>query len=288
MIPRIDAHHHLWRYSADDYGWIGDDMRALRRDFLLDELRSELCCAGIYGTVAVQARQTVEETSWLLSLATEGSPILGVVGWLPLSDPAIDQWIEQFRQHSRFKGLRHVVQAEPDGFLDQNAFNNGIRALRGTGLVYDILIYARQLPEAIRFVSRHPDQSFVLDHIGKPDIRNGAISDWRARIRELALRSNISCKLSGMVTEANWSDWSAADLGRYFEVILEAFGSQRIMAGSDWPVLTVASSYGQWWQIVEQWLTPLSTDEQTRILGGSAIRVYSLDATSPDNAGATA
>lgn len=279
---RIDAHHHLWQFSPDEYGWISDDMRELRRDFLVDELREVLQTAKVDRTIAVQARQTVAETRWLIDLATTpDSPIAGVVGWLPLADPDLAAKIAEIVSAPALKGLRHVVQAELPGFLDGHDFNRGIRMLNGTGLVYDILIYARQLEEATRFVDRHPQQSFVLDHIGKPDIRGGEIVRWSERISELAARPNICCKISGMVTEADPTRWTRAQLWPYFETVLEAFGPERLMIGSDWPVLTIACSYANWWQTVESWISPLSATERSQIMGETAARIYRLNKSAP-------
>lgn len=276
MTPRIDAHHHLWRYSLEEYGWIDDSLQALRRDFLLDDLRTALSTAHVDGTIAVQARQTLAETRWLLALARGDSPVLGVVGWLPLASPDFPTLLDEFASEPALKGLRHVVQAEPAGFLDGPDFNRGLSALRGTGLVYDLLVYPGQLAETTRFVDRHPDQSFVLDHLAKPDIRHNGIVPWSTAIRELARRPNVTCKLSGMVTEADPQHWTAAQLRPYFEVVLEAFGPSRLMIGTDWPVLTVACTYGRWWGIVESWVAALSEAEQSAILGGTATHVYSL------------
>lgn len=275
---RIDAHHHLWRFTPDEYGWISDDMRVLRRDFLLADLRHELRTASVHGTVAVQARQTVEETEWLLSLASSSdSPILGVVGWLPIASPDFPAQLESALTQPRLRGLRHVVQAEPEGFLDADAFNRGIASLKSTGLVYDILIFARQLAEATRFIDRHPGQSFVLDHIAKPEIRAGEIKQWERGIRELAKRPNVTCKVSGMVTEADPANWSAAQLKPYFDIVLEAFTPNRLMIGTDWPVLTMGCTYAQWWRTVEDWAARLSADQRAAILGGTATRIYKLD-----------
>lgn len=274
---RIDSHHHLWRYTPEDYGWIGDDMASLRRDFLLENLQQEMAAANVDGTVAVQARQTLEETRWLLELAEKShSPIRGVVGWLPIAAADFSQRLEQFTPYEHLCGLRHIVQAEQPGFLDDARFNAGIAQLRGTRLTYDILIYARQLGEAIRFVDRHPGQSFVLDHIAKPDIRNGDLDAWVSGFRELARRPHVTCKLSGMVTESDWTHWSPSELAPYFEIALEAFGPERLMIGTDWPVLTVGCTYKQWWSTVEQWIAPLTQQERNMILGETAARVYRL------------
>jgi L-fuconolactonase len=276
-MTRIDAHHHLWYYTDAEYGWIGDDQAALRRNFLLEDLQLEFKSASIDGTVAVQARQTLQETQWLLDLAEPSSPILGVVGWLPLTDSQFPSLLERYTRHPKLKGLRHVVQAEPAGFLDGDAFNKGIARLSARGLVYDILVFAHQLTEVTRFVDRHPQQEFVLDHIAKPSIRTGELSAWSTAIRELARRPNVSCKLSGMVTEADWTHWSPDTLEPYFQVVLEAFRPQRLMIGTDWPVLTVGCTYGDWWRTVEHWTRALTATERADILGQTAIRVYSLD-----------
>ena len=273
---RVDAHHHLWRYTPEEYGWIDDTMQVLRRDFLPEELERESVAAGVQATVAVQARQTVAETAWLLQLAAQSELIRGVVGWLPIAADDFPSALERFDAGPLLKGLRHVVQGEPAGFLDGAEFNRGIAALRNTGLVYDVLIFARQLAEATRFVDRHPQQVFVLDHIAKPEIAAGEISQWSKDIRELARRENVVCKLSGMVTEADWSQWSPASLKPYFDTVLEAFGPARLMAGSDWPVLTVACTYPRWWQTIAEWMTPLSAAEREAIESGTAIRTYNL------------
>jgi L-fuconolactonase len=273
---RVDAHHHLWRYSLEEYGWIDDAMHALRRDFLPVDLAEACASANVKATVAVQARQTLEETQWLLELALAHPLIRGVVGWADIAASDFSATLDALSTNSLLKGLRHVVQAERDGFLDGEAFNRGIRLLHSKNLVYDVLLFARQLPEAIRFIDRHPEQIFVLDHIAKPAIAAGEIDTWRTDIRELARRPNVSCKLSGMITEANWRTWNPALLQPYFDTVLEAFGPPRLMAGSDWPVLNVAGSYTQWWQVIENWLAPLSLHERAQVEGLTASRVYNL------------
>ena len=271
---RVDSHHHLWQYSANEYSWIDDTMAALQRDFLPANLQQE--ASGIDATIAVQARQTLEETHWLLSLAAQSNLICGVVGWAPIAAEDFPTTLETLRRDPLLKGLRHVVQAEPHGFLDDPAFNRGIAALLPTQLVYDILIFARQLPEATRFVDRHPNQSFVLDHIAKPDIKANAFASWNVAIRELARRPNVTCKLSGMVTEADWHTWSPQQLQPYFDTVLDAFGPTRLMFGSDWPVLTVASTYTHWCDTVAAWLAPLSPTERAAIEGETATSIYHL------------
>jgi L-fuconolactonase len=279
MPERIDAHHHLWRYSKEDYDWIGPGMEAIARDFLPDGLESELQACGISGTVVVQARQTLAETDWLLGLAEKSAWIQGVVGWAPIADRNFSAILERLRMSRKLKGLRHILQAEPDDeFMLRQEFGAGIRALGGSGLVYDILIYERHLPAAVRFVDRHPNQVFVLDHLAKPRIKERALEPWRTHLLELAKRENLYCKLSGMVTEADWTDWTASDLRPYVHAVLEAFGPARLMFGSDWPVCLLASTYDRWYRTAEDLLSELSEWEKKLVLGGVAHRIYSLDA----------
>jgi len=277
VTERIDAHHHLWRYSQDEYGWIDETMAKLRRDFLPADLMAEMHTATVEGAIAVQARQTMEETRWLLEFADQTEAIRGVVGWAPIAGDRFGAALEELAGRPKLKGLRHVVQAEPDdNFLLREDFNRGIRALDGSGLVYDILIYERHLPQTIEFVDRHPAQTFVLDHIAKPLIREKVLEPWAARMRELAKRESVSCKLSGMVTEADWSGWTLDSLRPYLDVVTETFGPQRLMAGSDWPVCLVASGYAQWFGVLEEYFTEFSRQEREAIFGGNAKRVYRL------------
>ncbi len=273
---QIDAHQHFWHYSASEFGWIDEAMAAIRRDFLPADLMPLLDEAGIDATIAVQARQSLEETEFLLGLAEAESRIAGVVGWAPLANPGIESILEELSQHSKLTGLRHVLQAEPDEFFDRDDFHRGLALLLRFSLTYDLLVVERQLPAAIRLVDRHPDQVFVLDHIAKPRIASGELEPWRTQIRELAHRPNVSCKLSGMVTEADYRHWTVEGLQPYFETVLDAFGPSRLLFGSDWPVCTVAASYGRWAGIVREWLAPLSWDEHVAILGANATRIYGL------------
>jgi L-fucono-1,5-lactonase len=277
MTERIDAHHHLWRYSKVEYGWIAGNMAPIARDFLPQDLEQVLTSSGIQGSIAVQARQSLEETQSLLNFAQEFSMIRAIVGWAPIASPELPQVLERFHHFQKLKGFRHVVQDEPDdGFLLRTDFNAGIALLKSYGLVYDILIFERQLPAAISFVDRHPSQVFVLDHIAKPRIRDRVLEPWRTNIRELARRENVFCKLSGMVTEAHWAKWRPADLQPYFDVVLNAFGPKRLMAGSDWPVCLLASTYETWFSALREFISSLSSTDQEMILGGVATKVYSL------------
>jgi L-fuconolactonase len=275
-FPVIDAHHHLWRYSAVEYDWINDSMSTLRRDFLPADLLTQLAQAGVNATVSVQARQTLEETHWLLALAQNNEAIRGVVGWAPIASPNFAASLEALAAQPKLVGLRHVVQSEPKGFLDSADFNRGIQALRGTGLAYDLLIVEHQLEEAIRFVDRHPQQIFILDHIAKPKIAIQELEPWRSRMRELGQRSNVCCKLSGLATEDSWSHWSIDSLRPYIDTALESFGPRRIMAGSDWPVCLLATGYAQWWQLLQNYFENFSQNEKANIFGATAIKFYNL------------
>lgn len=274
----IDAHHHLWRYSESEYGWIGDSMSRLRRDFLPAELQAEMIAAGVDQTIAVQARQTLEETRWLLQLAEENSFIAGVAGWAPIAAPDFSETLESLRSFTKLKGLRHVLQDEPDArYALSGDFQRGLQSLASTGLVYDILIYAHQLPTALELVDNHPNQQFVLDHLAKPKIAAHELSPWRRDIQELALRPNVACKISGMATEADWDNWSLQNLEPYLNTALECFGANRLLAGSDWPVCTVATTYSHWWQTLREWASTLSIAEQQCILADNARRIYRLE-----------
>jgi len=272
----IDAHHHLWHYSAAEYEWINDQMATLRRHFLPADFIDELTVAGVSGAVTVQARQTLEETRWLLELAAKHKEILGVVGWAPIASPQFEHSLSALATNPKLVGLRHVVQDEPQGFLDSEDFNRGIRILRETGLVYDLLIVEHQLGEATRFVDRHPNQVFVLDHIAKPKIAARELEPWRTQIHELSRRNNICCKVSGMVTEDSWSHWSVESLRPYLDTVVDAFGADRLLTGSDWPVCLVATNYMQWWQLLRDFFAHFSDDERANIFGATAAGIYNL------------
>ena len=273
----IDAHHHFWRYSDAEYGWIDDSMQVLRRNFLPGDLEREMRDARVARAVAVQARQTLEETHWLLELAGNHPFLAGVVGWAPIASREFPRILESLQSREHLKGLRHVLQEEPDDrYALHPDFTRGLRLLAPAGLVYDILIYAHQLPAAIELVDLHPNQTFVLDHLAKPRIAARELSPWREYLRELAKRPNVACKVSGLVTEADWQHWTIEDLSPYLNTALECFGPQRLLAGSDWPVCTVAASYSRWWQTLRRWAEKLSISEQESILGGNAARIYHL------------
>jgi L-fuconolactonase len=276
----IDAHHHLWRYLPPGPAWMAYGMEGLRRDFLIDDLRAIAANAGVTGTVVVEAERTIEETNWLSQVAASNDLICGVVGWAPLTSPAVLSQLERIASLPKMKAIRHPLHDEPDDqFMLRDDFNRGIAALKRFDLRYDILIFEKHLPQTIKFVDRHPDQIFILDHVAKPHIRDRVLFPWLENIRELARRSNVYCKLSGMVTEAEWHTWSKADLSPYIETVLEAFTPKRIMFGSDWPVVSLASSYRRWIDTVRAAIAQLSTIERERILGGTAIDAYALRVT---------
>jgi L-fuconolactonase len=277
MTRRIDAHHHLWRYSAEEYGWISAAMPQIRRDFTPADLKKQTDATGIDGAIAVQARQTLEETQELLALADAHDFLSAVVGWAPIAGDGFPALLSELTRHPKLRGLRHVIQDEPnENFILGEAFNRGISALLSAGLVYEILIFEKHLPQTIQFVDRHPNQIFVLDHVAKPRIREGLLSPWRERITELARRGNVYCKVSGMATEADWQSWTEADLRPYFDTVLEAFGAKRLMMGSDWPVCLLATGYERWFEVLDGWTAVLSKTERERFCGGTAEEVYKL------------
>jgi L-fuconolactonase len=241
---RIDAHQHFWRYGADTHTWIDDGMAGLRRDFLPADVKPAMEAAGFDGSIAVQAQQNIGETEWLLELSAQHPFVRGVVGWVDLRAADVCEQLARLAAYPALCGIRHIVQDEPEGFMLRTDFQRGIAALAEFDLAYDILIHARQLPECARLVERFPQQRFVVDHAAKPDIRGGALHDWSAGITELARHENVYCKLSGLVTEADWRAWTPADLEPYIDIVLDVFGPDRVMIGSDWPVCTLAGAYG--------------------------------------------
>jgi L-fuconolactonase len=273
----IDAHHHLWKYNDRDYVWMSGAQAVLRCDFLIPELQQVMRESGVEGTVAVQARQMVEETEFLLDLAARHPFILGVVGWVPLIDPNVDACLERYAGNPRLKAVRHVLhdEADPDYML-RDDFNRGIGLLKKHGVVYDILIFEGHLPQTLTLVDRHPGQVFVIDHVAKPRIRGKVISPWKENMQQLAKRENVYCKVSGMANEADWSHWTANDLRPYFDVVLAAFGPKRLMFGSDWPVVRVAGGYKKWMTAFLSFIGELSGDEQRSICRETALAAYGL------------
>ncbi|MDE3129255.1 MAG: amidohydrolase family protein [Gemmatimonadota bacterium] len=276
---RLDAHQHFWRFDPVRDAWITPDMAAIRRDFLPADLAPALAAAGMDGCIAVQADQSEAETRFLLDLAREHDFIRGVVGWVDLRAADLDRRLAELSANPKLRGVRHIAQSEPDDFLGRDDVVRGIGRLPEFGLTYDILVYERQLPSAIALADRLPEQRFVVDHLAKPRIREGALEPWATHVRELARRPNVWCKVSGMVTEADWRHWTPAGLRPYLDVAFEAFGPERLMFGSDWPVCLVAAPYAHVLGAVEEYAAAceLPAHDHQAIFGGNAARFYGLD-----------
>lgn len=274
---RLDAHQHFWKYDAAEYPWIPAGS-PLHRDWLPDDLAPLLCAAGLDGCIAVQARQSLEESRWLLELADKHPVIRGVVGWVDLRSDRMVEQLTPLAAHPRFKGVRHVAQDEPDdSFLARPEFVRGVKRLPAFGLRYDVLIYPRQLPAATALVDAAPEVPFVLDHLAKPAIRDGALEPWLESFRKLARRPNVTCKVSGLVTEAR-RDWRAEDFRPYLDAAFEAFGPRRLMFGSDWPVCRLATEYPEIVRLVKDYLEPLPAADREAVLGGTAANFYGVEA----------
>jgi L-fuconolactonase len=278
MIMKIDAHQHFWHYTLQEYAWIGPNMAILQKDHLPADLAPLLESAGIEGTITVQARQTLEETLWLLELADRNPFIKGVVGWVDLRDPELPSQLERFCAYPKFCGVRHAVQDESDdGFMLREDFVRGIGMLAEFDLTYDILIFPRHLPLACELVEKYPDQRFVLDHIAKPFIRRAKVSPWDTDIRRLAAYPHVWCKVSGMVTEADWHGWRPDDFRPYLDIVFGAFGPHRLMFGSDWPVCTLAGAYADVVGILSDYTRGLSEAERADVWGETAKAFYGLE-----------
>jgi len=271
----LDSHVHFWHYNAADYAWIDDTMARLRRDFMPEDALAVMRAARIDACVVVQVRQTLDETRWMLRLADRHPFISGVVGWVDLRSDDLDAQIDSVA-HPKLIGIRHIVQAEPDDFVLDDRFRRGVERLARHRLAYDILIYARQMPAAIEFASGLPETRLVLDHLGKPDIKRNGFDSWRRDLDRIAAFPNVCAKLSGLVTEADWKHWTVEDLHRYVNAGIDAFGPERVMFGSDWPVCTLAARYEQVVEIVRTAIDERSQSEQDSILGGTARRFWRL------------
>jgi L-fuconolactonase len=270
----LDAHQHFWRYDAAQYPWIPAGS-PLQRDWLPGDLAALERPLGIGGSIAVQARQSLAESDWLLGLSDADKRIRGVVGWVDLCAARVVEDLARLSTHPNFVGVRHVAQDEPDDrFLVGAAFVEGISRLQEFDLTYDLLVYPRQLPASIELVERFPDQPFVLDHIGKPPIRSGELQPWRAQIERLAKSPNVYCKVSGMITEANHDAWRADDLVPFLDVIFAAFGTERLMWGSDWPVCLLAGGYDEVFEVVQDYAAQFSNAERLAVFGGNCARFY--------------
>jgi L-fuconolactonase len=275
---RIDAHQHFWTFAASELPWIGARMEVLRRDFQPRDLAPLLAAQRFDGCIAVQARPTPKETARLCTLAREHGFVRGVVGWIDMCAPDVADQLDDLDDEPHLVGLRHVVQDEPDDrFVLRADFQRGIAALAGRGLAYDLLIHPRHLAPALELAKRFPEQPFVLDHLGKPFIKDRRLAPWEAGVRALARRPNATCKVSGMVTEADRDAWTPGDLEPFLDVVLEAFGPERLLFGSDWPVCLLAASYARVVDAVQAWADDrLGEPERAALFGGNAVRVYGL------------
>lgn len=272
----IDSHVHFWNYDKLRDAWITDNMKVLQENYLPQTIELTLKRNSVDAVIAVQADQSEQETLFLAELAQTHSLIKGVVGWIDLQNENIEERLQYFSQFPIIKGWRHIAQVEPGDFLLQEKFQNGIRALQLHNYTYDVLIYHYQLPAALQLVNKFPKQKFVIDHCAKPDIKNKTIDEWKVLMKEMASRPNVYCKLSGLLTEAVWGKWGPADFYPYLDVLFEAFGTSRLLFGSDWPVMLLSGMYVQWKSLVEKYMENISSKEQEKILGTNAINFYNL------------
>ena len=275
---KIDAHQHFWKFDPIRDSWIGEDMKVIQRDWMPADLKPVLEAAGIGGSVVVQSDQSEDENEFQLENAKRFDFIKGVVGWVDLQSPHVEDKLAHYRTFPKLKGFRHVLQGEKDrALMLKPAFKRGIALLQKFGFTYDVLIFPDQLGYTREFAAAFPDQPMIIDHIAKPNIRDKKLmAEWKAAIRAVAAQENVSCKISGMVTEADWKGWKPEDFSPYMDVVVEAFGPSRILYGSDWPVCLVAASYQQVWELVSNYFSSFSTDEQNAFFGGNAIKFYNL------------
>ncbi|CAM4449047.1 amidohydrolase family protein [Paenibacillus xylanexedens] len=274
---KLDAHQHFWEYNVVEYGWIGEEMKTIRQSFLPEDLEPLLVQSGLDGCIAVQARQSLTETEWLLQLADRHECIKGVVGWVDLCSDEVRNQLELFASNPYLKGVRHVIQDEPDlKYVLREDFQRGISLLKEYGLAYDLLVSKEQLPYAVELVKTFPEQRFVLDHLAKPDIKSGILSPWKEALESLAAQPNAYCKLSGMVTEADWVNWTPKDFTAYLNIAIEAFGAERLMFGSDWPVSNVSATYSEVYGLIMSHINTLPISDQQMILGGTCAAFYQI------------
>lgn len=276
-MKRIDSHQHFWRYNSQKHSWIDDEMALIRRDFLPGDIKKEFDKNQIDGCVAVQADQSLEENDFLLNLSKENSFINAIVGWVDFRSPELMKQLEMYSEEPIVKGFRHIVQGEEDpNFLLRSNFLNGISNLKQFDFTYDILVFPHQLGAVLEFVTKFPDQKFIIDHIAKPHIKDGFFKGWAVLMREVGACQNVYCKISGMVTEADYTHWNYAQLRPYLEVILESFGGKRICFGSDWPVCLVAADYTEVVSVAKIFASGLSASEQEDFWANNTIRFYNL------------
>jgi L-fuconolactonase len=276
LLMQVDTHVHFWKYNKARDGWITNDMKTLRQDYLPQTIAQTLKRNEIDGCVAVQVEQAEVETLFLMELAKTHDIIKGVVGWVDLQNENIEERLRYFSQYSIIKGWRHIAQAEPGDFLLRKNFQRGIAALQSYGYTYDVLIYYHQLKPALEFVSNFPGQKFVIDHCAKPDIANKKIDEWKSLVQEIAKLPNVYCKLSGLFTEAKWKEWSAGEFYPYLDVVFEAFGIDRLMYGSDWPVMLLSGIYVQWKSLLEKYMENFDEEDRAKVFGETAFKFYNL------------
>jgi L-fuconolactonase len=275
---RIDSHQHFWKYNPAHQVWMTDEMAVLRRDYRPAELKPLLQAIQFDGTIAVQARQMVEETGWLLEISDHHAFIQGVVGWVNLRSAKLRGQLEKYSKHPKLVGVRHVVHDEPDdNFMLLPDFRRGIAQLGEFGLTYDLLLFPKHLPVAVQLVTEFPNQAFVLDHIAKPGIRERRVSPWREDLKRLAEFPNVFCTLSGLVTEATWQHWRPEDFHRYLDIVIAAFGTERVMIGSDWPVCTLSGDYVSTMNIVIEYAPKFPAEVRESLLGGHCARFYGIN-----------
>ncbi len=273
----IDVHVHFWKYNKIKDAWITGEMQLLQRDFLPKDLEPALNENGIKGVVAVQSDQSENETLFLLELANKNPLIKGIVGWVDLQNENLENKLLHWSKHPAIKGFRHIVQAEADGFLQKEKFLNGIKSLQKFEFTYDILIYENQLKEAIEFVNKFPNQKFIIDHCAKPSIKNNGINEWKNGMKKIAKNENVYCKASGLITEAKWNQWKEKDFYPYLDVVFESFETDRILFGSDWPVMLLSGTYRKWKNLLEKYMLQFSDEEKQKVFGNNAIKFYNLN-----------
>ena len=274
----IDAHQHFWKYDAQEYAWISDELAPLKRDFLPEELLQLLNKEKISGAISVQARQSEKENEFLLNHAKGNPFIKGVVGWLDLRSEKVEERLSFYRNFPILKGFRHVVQDEKDPeFMLHPAFLQGIEQLIKYGYCYDILVYARQLPQVLAFLNHFPDKPFIIDHLAKPDIKQGGFTSWQADMRKIAAFPKVLIKVSGMITEADWHDWKKEDFYPYLDELVLSFGVERLCYGSDWPVCNLAGNYSLQWDIVKTYFSTFNPSDINKVMGWNTQRFYHLN-----------
>lgn len=272
----IDTHVHFWNYDKVKDAWINDEMKILQRDFLPQHLKPELDQNGMEGVVVVQADQSENETKFLIELAKKNPEIKGIIGWVDLQNEDIENKLLYYSQSSIIKGFRHIVQAESPGFLKGERFLNGIKLLKNFEFTYDVLIYQNQLEEAIDFVNEFPEQKFIIDHCAKPMIKDKKIDEWEKGMQEISQNKDVYCKLSGLTTEAKWNNWNEKDFYPYLDIVFECFGTDRLLFGSDWPVVLVSGTYTKWKNLLKNYMHNYSPEEKEKVFTKNAIEFYNL------------